>query len=75
MYPGNAGLVDGRPELVIPEKRYVRWFRGFSISDVSLAGGKNASLDEMVRELAPLGVPALPRSSKMRSRTTRHPNR
>ncbi len=36
--------------------RYVRWFEELGIEDVPLVGGKNASLGEMVRELAPQGI-------------------
>jgi len=36
--------------------RYVRRFRDISIGDVPLVGGKNASLGEMLRELAAEGV-------------------
>ncbi|MCI1190679.1 phosphoenolpyruvate synthase [Calidifontimicrobium sp. SYSU G02091] len=35
---------------------YIRWFRDLSLADLPLVGGKNASLGEMFRELAPLGV-------------------
>ena len=35
---------------------YVRWFSELSIDDVSLVGGKNASLGEMCRELTPKGI-------------------
>ncbi|HEX8789819.1 MAG TPA: phosphoenolpyruvate synthase [Polyangiaceae bacterium] len=35
---------------------WIRWFRDVAADDVALVGGKNASLGEMVRELAPLGV-------------------
>lgn len=35
---------------------YVVPFRELTISDVPTVGGKNASLGEMIRELAPLGV-------------------
>ena len=35
---------------------HVRWFSDLTIEDVPLVGGKNASLGEMYRELAPLGV-------------------
>jgi len=35
---------------------FIRWFRDLSIDDVPLVGGKNASLGEMVRELAGQGV-------------------
>lgn len=34
----------------------VRWFSEISVSDVSSVGGKNASLGEMYRELASVGV-------------------
>ncbi|GFK92403.1 Phosphoenolpyruvate synthase [Fundidesulfovibrio magnetotacticus] len=34
----------------------ILWFEDISIDDVPLVGGKNASLGEMVRELAPKGV-------------------
>src|SRR5438270_14015886 len=36
--------------------RFVRWFSEVGLSDVDLVGGKNASLGEMFRELAPLGI-------------------
>jgi pyruvate,water dikinase len=36
--------------------RYIRWFNEIGIDDVALVGGKNASLGEMVRELAPRGI-------------------
>ena len=39
------------------ELKWVRWFRDIGIDDVSLVGGKNASLGEMLRQLGPLGVP------------------
>ena len=35
---------------------YIRWFEKIGIGDVSLVGGKNASLGELYRELAPQGV-------------------
>ena len=35
---------------------YVRWFDEIGIGDVALVGGKNASLGEMYRRLAPAGV-------------------
>jgi pyruvate, water dikinase len=38
------------------EMRWVRWFSELSGEDVPLVGGKNASLGEMTRSLAPLGV-------------------
>jgi Phosphoenolpyruvate synthase/pyruvate phosphate dikinase len=36
---------------------FILWFAEIGIDDVPLVGGKNASLGEMLRELAPLGVP------------------
>jgi len=36
--------------------RFVRWFADVGLSDVALVGGKVASLGEMIRELAPLGI-------------------
>jgi len=39
-----------------PANRYIRWFEEIGIGDVSLVGGKNASLGELYRELAPKGV-------------------
>ena len=38
------------------ETRYIRWFSQLSVDDVPLVGGKNASLGEMYRELAPQGI-------------------
>ena len=35
---------------------YIKWFADITIDDVPLVGGKNASLGEMVRELASRGV-------------------
>ena len=37
--------------------RFIRFFSEIGIEDVPLVGGKNASLGEMFRELAPAGVP------------------
>ena len=39
-----------------PSSPYIRQFSEISADDVALVGGKNASLGEMVRELAPQGV-------------------
>ncbi len=38
------------------DPRYIRWFEELGMDDVPIVGGKNASLGEMYRELAPLGV-------------------
>lgn len=36
--------------------RFIRWFADIGLEDVSVVGGKNASLGEMYRELTPHGV-------------------
>jgi pyruvate,water dikinase len=36
--------------------RYIRWFEEVGIKDIPLVGGKNASLGELYRELAPRGI-------------------
>ncbi|HEY8977730.1 MAG TPA: phosphoenolpyruvate synthase [Burkholderiaceae bacterium] len=36
--------------------RYIRWFNELGTADVALVGGKNASLGEMLSNLAPAGV-------------------
>jgi pyruvate,water dikinase len=33
-------------------QKYIRWFNEITIDDIPLVGGKNASLGEMIRELA-----------------------
>jgi pyruvate,water dikinase len=40
--------------------RDVIWFEDLTIGDVGIVGGKNASLGEMVRELAPKGIEVPP---------------
>jgi pyruvate, water dikinase len=42
-------------EAEIPD-RYIRWFDQIGMEDIPLVGGKNASLGEMVRELAQRGI-------------------
>ncbi len=46
---------------------WIRWFRDVTLDDVASVGGKNASLGEMLRELAPLGMrsPTVSRSRPM----------
>jgi pyruvate,water dikinase len=39
-----------------PEFPFIKWFSDIGIDDIPLVGGKNASLGEMVRELAATGV-------------------
>jgi pyruvate,water dikinase len=41
---------------VSQKQQYIRYFSDIGIDDVPLVGGKNASLGEMYRELAPQGV-------------------
>jgi pyruvate, water dikinase len=41
---------------VTGQSRYVRWFETLRNKDVGLAGGKNASLGEMIGQLRPRGV-------------------
>ena len=36
--------------------KYIRWFKDIKIGDISIVGGKNASLGEMYRELTSQGV-------------------
>lgn len=38
------------------QSRYIRWFEEVGIEDIPLVGGKNASLGELVRELASRGI-------------------
>ncbi len=39
-----------------PSQTFIKWFADITIGDIPLVGGKNASLGEMVRELADQGV-------------------
>ena len=41
---------------LLPAPRYIKWFDDLTIEDVSVVGGKNASLGEMYRQLLPRGV-------------------
>jgi pyruvate,water dikinase len=38
------------------QRHYIRWFEEVGIGDIPLVGGKNASLGELCRELAPQGI-------------------
>jgi pyruvate,water dikinase len=38
------------------DSKYIRRFKGLSMADLPLVGGKNASMGEMFTELQPLGV-------------------
>ncbi len=53
------------------DQDHVRWFSDLGIADVALVGGKNASLGEMVRELAPKGV-LLPNGYAITAAAYRH---
>ena len=38
------------------EQKYCLWFNEFTLSDLNRVGGKNASLGEMISQLASQGV-------------------
>jgi len=40
----------------VAQDHYIRWFEQIGIEDVPTVGGKNASLGELYRELAPKGI-------------------
>ena len=44
------------PHAVATAVDFIRWFDDIGIEDIPLVGGKNASLGEMARELAPEGI-------------------
>ena len=53
----QARIADSPPMLPLPSSvGYIRWFDTVGIADIPLVGGKNASLGEMLQELAPLGI-------------------
>jgi len=56
---------------MVKQPKYIRWFSDIGLADVSLVGGKNASLGEMLRELAPLGV-RLPGGFAITAQAYRH---
>ena len=50
-------IVDRQRELLPDkEKALILWFEEVGMSDVSLVGGKNASLGEMIQQLTPKGI-------------------
>jgi pyruvate,water dikinase len=58
-FPGSvADATDKDPQMphTTTLLDFVRWFDQVGIADVALVGGKNASLGEMIRELAEQGV-------------------
>ncbi|MEG3986152.1 phosphoenolpyruvate synthase [Microcoleus sp. S28C3] len=48
--------IQQKPVLIPKEKALVLWFDEVGIADISLVGGKNASLGEMIQQLTPKGV-------------------
>jgi pyruvate,water dikinase len=50
---------------------FIRWFSTLGVGDVSLVGGKNASLGEMYRELTPHGI-SVPNGFAITARAYRH---
>lgn len=54
----GTGVVADAPAdaAEVVHQRWIRWFDSVGMGDVSLVGGKNASLGEMIRELSALGV-------------------
>ena len=48
--------VDRQPLQPTKEKALVLWFEEVGIADIPFVGGKNASLGEMIQQLAPKGV-------------------
>jgi len=45
--------------------KFVKWFEEIGARDVSLVGGKNASLGEMIRNLANPALPSLLRHTSI----------
>ena len=54
--PAKAKTARASRAAVPTSPVFIKWFRELSIGDIPLVGGKNASLGEMFRELAPKGV-------------------
>ncbi|NQE37647.1 phosphoenolpyruvate synthase [Microcoleus asticus] len=48
--------IQQKPVVIPKEKALVLWFDEVGIADISLVGGKNASLGEMIQQLTPKGV-------------------
>src|SRR6516165_11380693 len=51
----NTATLERRPSSQ-KTSSYIKWFREIGITDVSIVGGKTASLGEMLRELIPKGI-------------------
>ncbi|MEG4207551.1 phosphoenolpyruvate synthase [Microcoleus sp. Pol7_A1] len=49
-------VIHQKPVFIPKEKALVLWFDEVGIADISLVGGKNASLGEMIQQLTPKGV-------------------
>jgi pyruvate, water dikinase len=59
-------MLSTAPRLITEPARdraFILWFDEVSIADIPLVGGKNASLGEMIQQLAPKGVNVAVRSS------------
>jgi len=52
----SASITSAQPASSSDARPYIKWFADITIADIPLVGGKNASLGEMVRELASKGV-------------------
>src|SRR3972149_10341498 len=52
----HAASPSAQPTTPTDTRPFVKWFADITIADIPLVGGKNASLGEMVRELAGKGV-------------------
>jgi pyruvate, water dikinase len=49
-------MTQATPHATTSDSRWIRWFDQLGMADVPVVGGKNASLGEMRRSLAPLGI-------------------
>jgi pyruvate,water dikinase len=49
-------IIDSKSSQPSREQSLILWFEEVGIADIPLVGGKNASLGEMIRQLAPKGV-------------------
>jgi pyruvate, water dikinase len=52
----TAAKKSSSRETIGREQALLLWFQEFGIADVPIVGGKNASLGEMIRHLAPKGI-------------------
>lgn len=54
--PGPPSLPDAGRPAPSAGSRFIRWFADLTLADIPIVGGKNASLGELTRGLAPAGV-------------------